>query len=429
MRYAEGKASRPEGIRIESMPLQNCHPLKFWENYSAFANSGGGSIRVYNAGGFDSDIEEFTAKVREGLFDRFVVSSNILMESDIKKTTDGISVNVPSADRRLRPVFVGDSKETGTFVRSEGRTVKCNIDNIRSMIRDSKDSSCDSAPVISDISILNMESVRTFRASVKSKGHIWDSRTDDEFLSLTSAAADVEGWLRPTHAGILLFSDYYTASTIFPGYRLKYKDEKILIDSEDGSWTGNIIDFISKVSEIIDYRFPDIRCPANELIINALAHSDYNFGEGISVECSEENIVISNAGLFRAGQELSINGTKDRRNPAIAKMLGMISPCRGLGSAITSINMAGYEVSIDENHLSGTVTISVKRAGFLRTERSPVAERILKEIFSDVSVTVGDLSEKMGLSRRQIERHISDLKSDGSLMRVGSRRAGSWKVR
>ncbi len=58
MRYAEGKASRPEGIRIESMPLQNCHPLKFWENYSAFANSGGGSIRVYNAGGFDTVVNQ-----------------------------------------------------------------------------------------------------------------------------------------------------------------------------------------------------------------------------------------------------------------------------------------------------------------------------------------------------------------------------------
>ncbi|MDN5357640.1 MAG: ATP-dependent helicase RecG [Candidatus Methanomethylophilaceae archaeon] len=428
MRYAEGKASRPEGIRTESMPLQNCHPLKFWENYSAFANSGGGSINVYNTGGFDSDTDEFIAKIREGLFDRSVVSSNVLMESDIKKTMDGISVNVPSADRRLRPVFVGDSKETGTFARFEGRTVKCNIDNIRSMIRDSKDLPYDSAPVITDISILDMESVRAFRKSVGSKGYIWESRTDDEFLSLTSAAADTEGWLRPTYAGILLFSNYYTASAIFPGYRLKYKDEKTLIDSEDGSWTGNIIDFISKVSEIIDYRFPDICCPVNELIINALAHADYNFGEGIAVECSEENITISNAGLFRAGQELSVKGAKDRRNPVIAKILGMMSRCRGLGPAIASVNMAGYEISIDENHLSGIVTVTVKRAGLPRVERSPVAERILKEMISDGNVTVGGLSEKMGLSRRQIERYISDLKSDGSLVRVGSRRAGSWKV-
>ncbi len=159
MRYAEGKASRPEGMGTENMPMQDCLPLKFWENYSAFANSGGGSIRIINNGSFDSDSDEAMAEIRKGLFDRSVVSSNILMGSDIVKTPDGFLVKVPSAERRVRPVFIGDSCETGTFVRSEGKTVRCCPESIRSMIRDSIDPGSDTEPTCLDISIIRTDSV------------------------------------------------------------------------------------------------------------------------------------------------------------------------------------------------------------------------------------------------------------------------------
>jgi predicted HTH transcriptional regulator len=428
MRYAEGKASRPEGMGTENMPLQDCLPLKFWENYSAFANSGGGSIRVINKGGFDSDSDEAMAEIRKGLFDRSVVSSNILMGSDIVKTPDGFLVKVPSAERRVRPVFIGDSCETGTFVRSEGKTVRCCPESIRSMIRDSIDPGSDTEPTCLDISIIRTDSVKAFRKSVKSKGHIWEGRSDDEFLSLTSSAADSNGWLRPTNAGVVLFSDYYTASSAFPGYRLRYRDDEKYLDSEDGRWTGNIADYYMEVSDTIDIHLPEISGPAKELIINALAHSDLNFGDGVSVELTEGKLTICNSGIFRAGQEQSLKGAKDRRNPAVAKLLGLVSPCRGLGRALSEIDAAGYEAVIEEDHRYGTVKVSVFGRGAPRAERGPVAERILEAISRDRNVTVGQLSEMMGLSRRQVERHISDLKSDGSLVRTGSRRSGSWKV-
>ncbi len=428
MRYAEGKASRPEGMGTESMPLQNCLPLKFWENYSAFANSGGGHISVFNKGSFDSDSEETMAEIRKGLFDRSVVSSNILMESDMVKTPDGFFVKVPSAERYVRPVFIGGSCETGTFVRSEGKTVRCGSDSVRSMTRDSSDAGSDTEPTGLDISIISTDSVRAFRKSVMKKGHIWEGRSDDEFLSFTLSAADSDGWLRPTNAGALLFSDYYTVSSIYPGYRLRYRDEKKLIDSEDGRWTGNVADYYLDVSDAIDLLLPDISGPVKELIINALAHSDFYFGDGVSVECMEGKVKISNSGLFRAGRELSVKGAKDRRNPAVAKILGMVSQCRGLGRALSEMDAAGYEAAIDEDYRSGTVTVSVVRRGAPRAERAPAAERILEAISSDRSITVGRLSEVVGLGRRQVERHISDLKSDGSLVRIGSRRSGSWKI-
>lgn len=427
MRYAEGKASRSEGMEVEDVPLQNCSPSKFWENYSAFANSGGGSIDIHNVGGFDSDIDEAIMKIKDGTSDRSVISSNVLMDSDIRRTADGIAINVPSADRRLRPVFVGDSEETGTFVRSEGKTVRCDPDNIRSMVRDSADAALFRTLAGTDISILNTDSIRYFRRSIAGKGHIWDSKTDDEFLLLTDAVTDVDGWLRPTDAGLLLFSNYYTISSTLQGYRLRYSDEKNIIDSEDGHWTGNITDFLMKISEKDSCYFQEIGDPVKEIIINALAHSDFNFGEGVSVIYSENEISVSNYGMFRSGEEKSVNGIKDRRNPSVAKLLGLISPCRGLGAAISTINKAGYEVSIDEDHVSGRITVSIN-GSYSSAIDSPVAEIILNEISSDCNVTVSELAEKIGMSVRQVQRHISELRSSGLLTRVGSRRAGSWKI-
>ena len=427
MRYAEDKASRPEGMGTEHMLLQNCLPLKFWESYSAFANSGGGSIVAKFSGTFDSDIDEAIDSIWSGLSDRSRVSSNILMDSDVRRTPDGFVVSVPSADKRLRPIYINDSYETGTFVRYDGMTVRSSIENTRSMMRDSSDVRDVQTLPSADISTINMESAKAFRSLI-GDGHIWKELTDDMFLSMTSMAVDIEGCFKPTNAGILLFSNYYTASSMFLGYRLRYLDEETKFDSEDGKWSGNIFDFYSLVSERIDVIFNSISNPLKEIVINALAHSDYYFGEGISVVCCNNSLTIVNNGLFRSDQEASVNGKRDRRNPSMAKILGMISPTTGLGVAISSINKAGYEVSIKEDYISGSVTITIKPYIVSKANIGSIEERILNEISNNDSITVGELSECIGLSRRQVERYISELKSRGALIREGSRRAGHWKL-
>ncbi len=427
MRYAEYKASRLEGMGTEHMLLQNGLSLKFWESYSAFANSGGGSIFVTFSGRFDSDVDEVIDLIWSGLTDRSIVSSNILMDSDITRTSDGFIVNVPSADRSLRPVYIHDSFRTGTFVRYEGKTVRSSIENTMSMIRDNSDVQV--LPVHSEIdfSIINMESVKAFRSLVRN-GHIWEKLTDKEFLSMTTTIANIGGYPNPTNVGILLFSDHYTASSMFPGYRLRYSDEETEMDSEDGRWSGNISDFYLLVSERIDATFNSISDALKEIVINALAHSDYLFGEGVSITFKDDSFFIMNSGSFRSDQESSVNGKRDRRNPVLAKILGAISLTKGLGDAISQLNRSEYEVSIKENHVSGSVTIIVKPYTILKTNIGSVEEIILNKISANDSITIGELSECIRLSRRQVERYIAELKSKGILIREGSRRAGNWKI-
>lgn len=427
MRYAEDKASRLEGMGTEHMLSQNGPSLKFWESYSAFANSGGGSIVVTFTGRFDSDVDETIDMIWSGLADRSIVSSNILMDSDIVRTSDGFTVNVPSADKSLRPMYINDSFKTGTFVRHEGKTVRSSIENVLSMIRDSSD--IYDVPVHSefDFSIINMGSVKAFRSLVHS-GHIWEGLTDEEFLFMTGLITNVDGYTKLTKPGILLFSDHYTASSIYPGYRLRYSDGKIKLDSEEGRWSGNIFDFYSLVSERIDATFNSINDYLKEIVINALAHSDYFFGEGISITCDDDSFIVVNSGLFRSDQKASVNGERGRRNPTLTKILGMILSKRGLGNAISSLNGSGYEVSIKEDFVSGSVTVIVKSSIIPKTSMNPVEERILDGISTNQRITIDEMSQCIGLSRRQVERYIAELKSKGILVREGSRRAGNWRI-
>ena len=55
-------------------------------------------------------------------------------------------------------------------------------------------------------------------------------------------------------------------------------------------------------------------------------------------------------------------------------------------------------------------------------------EKLLALLRSDSRLTSQNLAETLGISKRQVERILSNLKKEGRLERVGSSKNGSWKV-
>ena len=53
---------------------------------------------------------------------------------------------------------------------------------------------------------------------------------------------------------------------------------------------------------------------------------------------------------------------------------------------------------------------------------------ILALIKQNPSITYEDLTEKTGKSRRTISRIITELKTTGTLVRVGSDKSGHWEI-
>ncbi|WP_258552648.1 Fic family protein [Paraeggerthella sp.] len=63
-----------------------------------------------------------------------------------------------------------------------------------------------------------------------------------------------------------------------------------------------------------------------------------------------------------------------------------------------------------------------------KSDKDVRKEQLVKAVSDDPHVTIPQLMEKTGFSRRSIERDLTELKESGVLTRLGSARSGSWEV-
>jgi DNA-binding MarR family transcriptional regulator len=59
---------------------------------------------------------------------------------------------------------------------------------------------------------------------------------------------------------------------------------------------------------------------------------------------------------------------------------------------------------------------------------SPREVEVLAMLRAQPKLSARDLGERLGISQRAIDKHLSALKRQGRLRRLGSPRAGSWQV-
>ena len=63
-----------------------------------------------------------------------------------------------------------------------------------------------------------------------------------------------------------------------------------------------------------------------------------------------------------------------------------------------------------------------------KSDKDVRKEQLVEAVSDDPHVTIPQLMEKTGFSRRSIERDLAELKESGVLTRLGSARSGSWEV-
>ena len=86
---------------------------------------------------------------------------------------------------------------------------------------------------------------------------------------------------------------------------------------------------------------------------------------------------------------------------------------------------AGLSAPIIEEYAGGLQVTFIK--DIKETVGETVGE-ILALLNNNPKITRAELSEKMGLSIRGIEWHLKNLKEKGMIKRIGSTKAGFWKV-
>ncbi len=139
-----------ENNRIEAKRALGGLPHSIWETYSAFANTYGGVILLGVEEYRDKTLHPVDLPKPEELVREFwtlindpkVTNANILKERDVQiHQVDGkdiITITVPKAKRKDKPVYIGEDPLTGTYHRSGEGDYRCSTDEILEMMMEAK---------------------------------------------------------------------------------------------------------------------------------------------------------------------------------------------------------------------------------------------------------------------------------------------------
>ncbi len=187
-----------------------------------------------------------------------------------------------------------------------------------------------------------------------------------------------------------------------------------------------------------------------EALINALVHRDYQIlGSEIHVDMFPDRLEITSPGGMVDGskvQSLNISEIPSmRRNKILSDVLSRLEIMERRGSGLTRIYDGYAESEVKPMFYSDISYFRVTLPNMqysvdpvMEEEMLPaeIVERTLSEnehlilacLSRDPSLTMKAISEMTGLSKRQIRYGLDLLKEKGVLVRVGSNRAGYWKI-
>jgi len=370
--------STPESSYLEGKSAKGGFPDSFWESYSAFANSDGGTIVL----GVEEDVNGNLC-VKDGLKDaqkmketfwklvnnRQKISHNIVLEKGVYiLEADGkqiLVVEIPRAERTVRPVYKGTDPRNGTYKRFGTGDHLCTTEEVGAMLRDSSISPLDAVAVEDiDLTALNMETVRGYRQMFKltNPSHLWNTLDDEIFLRrIRAIGAGKDGKYHPTEAGLLMFGYEYEITRRFPQYFLDYQEDRNVVGvakwkdrivSSSGDWSGNVFDFAMKILAKLQ---SDLKIPfvvkgfqriddtplhrlLREAVTNCLVHADYYGRQGIVVSKNKDGFVFANPGGMRISKSEALSGgVSDPRNATLLKMFSFIRFGERAGSGLNGI--------------------------------------------------------------------------------------------
>lgn len=303
---------------------------------------------------------------------------------------------------------------------------------------------------IDDVDIITLERFR--QAAIKCK------RLPDNGESHTALLEKLElmenGFL--TNAGKMLFSKNGPVVLKMAVFATDVKMTFLDISREE----GNIFDLIDKgisyVLRNIRWRvelssdhvhrdeIPEIPVDAvREAVINSFVHARYGSGIQHEISVFSNRVSITNPGSF-ANDYTPVDyahgdQTSHLRNEKIARVLYLCGSIETFGSGIKKIYSLSENAGVSIGYINEPSYFTLE---FSRNDRNIYHENSSSEIHIDdgsswildllkknPSSRVSDIAAEGGKSVRTIYRSISELKNEGRIERVGSKKTGYWKVK
>ncbi len=463
-----------EDFELEFKSGRGGVPGSLWESYSSFANTDGGvivlGVRQRASNRFEIQGLDDAEKMRQNIWNcvnnRDHVSHNLLGNDDLRVEQVGdkdvIVIEVPRADRRQRPVFLGRNPITGTYRRYHEGDYHCGEDEVRRMLADSDQRSADSR-VLPKFTIedVHTESLQAYRNRFRSRDalHPWLELDVQEFLQKTGGyRRDREsGDEGLTVAGLLMFGREEAISDPASGisFQLDYRDRRSDDPSvrwvdriwQDGKWNANLFQFFfrayPRVTDGLKIPFgyqnnedSELGSPSitrrddtlvheaiREAMVNCLVHADYRCPGGIVMEHRFDCLHFSNPGtLLVSFEQLVRGGVSQCRNETLQKMFSLIGLGEKAGSGIDKIREGWKSVrwripTLGEQQKPDRVTVVMPMVSLLPKEAVEKLRKILGDELETLSadevqaLVTADMEGAVSNFRLQslTEQHPADL--------------------
>lgn len=181
----------------------------------------------------------------------------------------------------------------------------------------------------------------------------------------------------------------------------------------------------------------DFDC-VNEAILNALVHNDWTITEPQISMFNDRLDILSHGGLPSGmTKEQFFDGISKPRNATLMRIFLNMGLTEHTGHGIpTIVEKYGKDVfEIESNYIRCTIPFEQEvidkidnknvgsNVGLNKTEK-----KVVECLIENPSLTSIELSEKIGVTKRAIERTFKSLQEKKMIERIGSKRDGSWIV-
>ncbi|MBQ0089040.1 MAG: putative DNA binding domain-containing protein [Prevotellaceae bacterium] len=379
--YIDEFLNKKECDDIEFKSAAGGFPGSFWETYSAFANTDGGTIVLgvvekndsfYIDGLSKELIEKYRKEFWNNVNNRSTISHNLLKSDDVLVGDyEGHNIllfYIPRAAREQRPVFRTANPYNGTFKRNYEGDYKCTDDEVRRMYADANVNCPADSRILKNYTMedIDGETFAQYRQlfKISSPDHPWHILGDLELLKKLGGyrkdrQTNEEGF---TLAGLLMFGktqsiqDVECAPNFFPDYQEHLSEDKNIRWTNricaDGTWEANLFNFYQRVLPRLQSVLPKpfvleggirkVDTPAHvavrEALVNLCVHADYTVNASLVVRHELNRFVFSNPGTMLVSKNQYYQGGESVcRNKALQTMFSMIGAAEKAGSGTDKI--------------------------------------------------------------------------------------------
>ena len=379
--YLDTLLNQTECDDIEFKSAAGGFPSSFWETYSAFANTDGGTIIFgvketdghFSLNGLSEEqIEKYKKDFWNNVNNRSTISCNLMSKSNVLdaeyKGYKFLLFFVPRASKEQRPVFRTTDPYNGTFKRNHEGDYQCSRREVSRMYADADEKHPADSRILKNYTMedIDMETIQAFRQkfSISSPDHPWLTLSELDLLKkLGGYRKDREtGEEGFTVAGLLMFgknesiTDPECTPNFFPDYREHLtEDENVRWTNRicaDGTWEANLFNFYQRVLPRLQSVLPKPfklegntrkeETPAHiavrEALINLCVHADYTEDASLVVKHNTNAFVFSNPGTMLVSKEQYYTGGESVcRNKSLQKMFSILGVAEKAGSGTDKI--------------------------------------------------------------------------------------------